>query len=209
MDGSTPSGERRRLSTRELVLFSLLGAMTFAAKMAMAQFPNIEPVSLMVMLLAVCFGWRGLYAVYLYVFLEFAFWGLGLWNVNYLYVWLVLFAGARLLRRAESPPGLGGAVGLLRPAVRGAVRAGVLGHGRLGLRAELVGLRDPDGHFPRRRELRDGIGALPPSAEAADEAAEGLPQGLSRRGRRGRAFGGARPFHLPGVLKNILAAMGG
>lgn len=98
------------------MLFSLLGAMTFAAKMAMAQFPNIEPVSLMVMLLAVCFGWRGLYAVYLYVFLEFAFWGLGLWNVNYLYVWLVLFAGARLLRRAESPlvwAALSGCFGLL------------------------------------------------------------------------------------------------
>ena len=68
--------------------------MTFALKMAMAQLPNIEPVSLMVMLAAVCFGWRGLYAVYLYVFLEFAVWGIGLWNIAYLYVWLALFAAA-------------------------------------------------------------------------------------------------------------------
>ena len=71
----------KRGSVREVVLFAILGAMTFAAKMAMSQFPNIEPVSLLVMLLAVCFGWKGLYAVYLYVLLEFAMWGRGLWSV--------------------------------------------------------------------------------------------------------------------------------
>lgn len=115
MGGSTPSADRR-LTTAELALFGLLGAMTFALKMAMAQLPNIEPVSLMVMLAAVCFGWRGLYAVYLYVFLEFAVWGIGLWNIAYLYVWLVLFAAARLLRRLESPlvwAALSGCFGLL------------------------------------------------------------------------------------------------
>ncbi len=115
MRGSTPPANRR-LTTAELALFGLLGAMTFALKMAMAQFPNIEPVSLMVMLVAVSFGWRGLYAVYLYVFLEFAVWGIGLWNIAYLYVWLALFAAARLLRRMESPliwAALSGCFGLL------------------------------------------------------------------------------------------------
>ena len=47
----------KRGSVREVALFAILGATTFAAKMAMSQFPNIEPVSLLVMLLAVCFGW--------------------------------------------------------------------------------------------------------------------------------------------------------
>lgn len=106
----------RNSSAKELALFSLLGALTFAAKMAMAQFPNIEPVSLLVMLLAVCYGWRGLYAVYLYVFLEFAMWGLGLWSSCYLYIWLILFILARALRRMESPLGwavLSGCFGLL------------------------------------------------------------------------------------------------
>ena len=84
--------------------------------MAMAQLPNIEPVSLCVMLLAVCLGWRGLYAVYIYVLLEIAVWGPGLWSLPYLYVWLILFAAARALRRMESPLGwaaLSGCFGLL------------------------------------------------------------------------------------------------
>jgi len=91
-----------KLSVRELVLFSFFGVLIFAAKMAMAQLPNIEPVSLLVMLLAVCYGWRGLYSVYIYVFLEWAMWGFGLWSICYLYVWLVLFCLARLLRNMES-----------------------------------------------------------------------------------------------------------
>lgn len=106
----------KKLSPREVALYAILGALMFAAKMAMAQLPNIEPVSLMVMLLAVCFGWRGLYAVYLYIFLEFAVWGMDLWSACYLYVWLVLFCFARLLRRMQSALGwavLAGFFGLL------------------------------------------------------------------------------------------------
>ena len=116
MNGPTPRAERRRLSTRELILLGMMGTLTFVLKMSLAQFMNIEPVSLMVLLLAVCFGWKGLYAVYLYVFLEFAVWGFGLWNVAYLYIWLLLFLGARLLRTRESPlvwAVLSGSFGLL------------------------------------------------------------------------------------------------
>lgn len=106
----------RRSFARKAALFGLLGGAMFAAKMAMAPWPNIEPVSLLVMLYAVCFGWQGLYAVCLYVLLEFALWGVGLWSACYLYVWPVLFCLARLLRRMGSPFGwaaLSGCFGLL------------------------------------------------------------------------------------------------
>lgn len=101
---------------RQAALFGLLGGLLFAAKTAMAHLPNIEPVSLLVMLFAVCFGWQGLYAVYLYVLLDCFLWGAGLWAICYLYVWLILFCLARLLRRMESPFGwaaLSGCFGLL------------------------------------------------------------------------------------------------
>ena len=81
----------------------MLGALTFGMKVAMAVLPNIEPVSLMVMLFAVVFGWKGLYPVYLYVMLEILLYGLGFWNVNYLYIWLILFLGAMAMRRLRNP----------------------------------------------------------------------------------------------------------
>ncbi len=86
-----------------MALLSLLAALTFALKLAVALLPNIEPVSLMVMLFMVVFGWKGLYGVYVYVALELLVYGLGIWNVYYLYVWAVLAAAAMLLRKMEQP----------------------------------------------------------------------------------------------------------
>ena len=108
--------KRRRLSLGEMVLFGMLGALTFALKVCMAALPNIEPVSLMVMLFAAVFGWRALYPTYVYVAMEILWFGLGTWNFNYFYIWAVLAVAAVLLRKMESPLGwamLSGAFGLL------------------------------------------------------------------------------------------------
>lgn len=81
----------------------MLGALTFGAKVAMSGLPNIEPVSLMVMLFAVVFGWKALYPIYLYVLMEVLLYGIQLWNINYLYVWLVLAVIAMALRKMRNP----------------------------------------------------------------------------------------------------------
>ncbi len=94
-----------KLTVREVCLFGILGAMTFAAKYVMSFLPNIEPVSLLVMVYAVVFGLKALFPIYLYVLLEILFYGLGLWNINYLYVWAVLAVLAWLLRDMEEPLG--------------------------------------------------------------------------------------------------------
>ncbi len=88
---------------RQIALFGVLGALTFGAKVAMSGLPNIEPVSLMVMLFAVVFGWKCLYPVYLYVLMEILLYGINLWNINYLYVWALLALAARAMRRLQHP----------------------------------------------------------------------------------------------------------
>ena len=92
-----------RLTVREMVLFAMLSALTFALKWAMSWLPNIEPVSLMIMLFAVIFGRKALYPTYLYVLLEILFYGLGTWNICYLYVWTILALAALAMHRAEHP----------------------------------------------------------------------------------------------------------
>ena len=107
-----------------MVLFGVLGAMTFAAKYVMSFLPNIEPVSLMVMLFAVTFGWKWVYPVYLYVAMEILFYGISLWNINYLYIWAVLAVAAVLLREMRHPLAWGilsGTFGLLFGALCGIV----------------------------------------------------------------------------------------
>lgn len=85
------------------MLFGMLGALTFAAKVAMAALPNIEPVSLMVMLFAVVFGWKCIYPIYLYVLLELLLFPPNLWSINYLYIWMLLALGAMAMKRLRNP----------------------------------------------------------------------------------------------------------
>ena len=110
----------------------MLGALTFAAKYVMSFLPNIEPVSLMVMLFAVVFGKKWVYPVYLYVMLEILFYGISLWNINYLYVWAVLAVSADFLRNMRHPLAwamLSGTFGLLFGALCGIVDVFIGGFG--------------------------------------------------------------------------------
>lgn len=105
-----------KIKVREMTLFAVLGAMTFGAKYAMAFLPNIEPVSLFVVLFGVTFGRKALYPIGIYVMMEILFYGLGTWNIMYLYIWPMLGLGAYLLRKMEHPLGwavFSGGFGLL------------------------------------------------------------------------------------------------
>ena len=95
--------DKKALNIREVALFGILGALTFGLKVAMSVLPNIEPGALLVMLYAVIFGRKCLFPVYLYVVMEILFYGIQLWNINYLYVWAILALAAWLLRRQNSP----------------------------------------------------------------------------------------------------------
>lgn len=111
-----------KLTTFEIVLFGVLGALTFAAKLVMSPLPNIEPVSLMIMLFAVTFGWKALYPTGLYVAMEALYYGINVWNIYYLYIWAILAISAILFRKMEDPLGwaiLSGAFGLAFGALCG------------------------------------------------------------------------------------------
>lgn len=123
---------KKKLTLREVVLFGVLAALTFGLKVAMSALPNIEPVSLMVMLFAVTFGWKGLYPMYLYVVMEILFYGINLWNINYLYVWTVLLVAAKLLKDMHNPLGwavVSGVFGLFFGALCGIVDIFIGGFG--------------------------------------------------------------------------------
>lgn len=96
-------------------MLALLGALMFGLKISMAALPNIEPVSLLVLVYTAVFGRKALYAIYTYVLLEILLFGLGLWNLNYLYVWFFLYLLCRVLKNMGTRWGwaiLSGAFGL-------------------------------------------------------------------------------------------------
>ena len=116
--------KKEKLTLREVVLFGVLGALTFALQVAMAPLPNIEPVSLLVLLFAAVFVWKCLYPVYVFVVMEILFYGLGLWNVNYLYIWAVPALAGVSLRQMDMALGwalVSGVFGLAFGALCGIV----------------------------------------------------------------------------------------
>ena len=97
-----PSPSAGKLSARELCILSLMAALIFGTKVALASLPNINLNSVLIILTVLFFGWKGLYTVYVYVLLEGLVFGFSVWWVGYLYVWAILVVVVMLFRRNDS-----------------------------------------------------------------------------------------------------------
>lgn len=78
---------------------ALATALAFSLQIAMAGLPNIEPVSLLILLFTLHFRKKTLLMIYAFALLEGVWYGFHLWWVMYLYVWTVLWAAVMLLSR--------------------------------------------------------------------------------------------------------------
>ncbi len=85
-----------------LVVAALLAALLFTVQVALGFLPNIELVSLMVILFTLVFGRLTVYAIYAFALLEGLMYGFGIWWVMYLYVWTILYLIVVLFKKNES-----------------------------------------------------------------------------------------------------------
>ncbi len=97
---STPGG---KLNAKELTLLALLSAMMVASQVVLAAVPNVHIVGVLVIITTLLFGWKALYAVYAFAFLEMLIYGAGIWVVNYFYVWPLMVVCAMPFRQVRSP----------------------------------------------------------------------------------------------------------
>lgn len=95
-----------RTASRRVVLCALLAAMVTVLQVAMAVLPNIEPVSLLMMVYALVFGRQVFYIVFTFILLEGLVFGFQLWWVSYLYIWPVWVGVVLLLKRGGERPAL-------------------------------------------------------------------------------------------------------
>lgn len=89
-------------STRRIAVTGLLAALLVVSKFALDGLPNVELVSLLVILYTLEFPTLALPAVYTYVMLYGLLNGFGLWWIGQLYIWLVLMLLTRLMRQNHS-----------------------------------------------------------------------------------------------------------
>ena len=94
---NTPN--KKRLTTSELVIFALLGALMFCSKIVMEALPNIHLLGMLTMTYTIVYRKKALIPIYVYVLLNGLYCGFNMWWIPYLYIWTVLWAVTMVLPR--------------------------------------------------------------------------------------------------------------
>ncbi|MBR6743424.1 MAG: hypothetical protein IKL94_02900 [Clostridia bacterium] len=89
----------KRISLKELLVLTIFGPLLFSLKLLLEILPNIEPISLLLMVFTYRFGLKALIPTYIYVGLDVFLHGINIWNVMYLYVWAIIVFAVLPLRK--------------------------------------------------------------------------------------------------------------
>ena len=84
--------------------------------MVLSQIPNVELTSFLIIMFTLYFGKRIFYVIPVFILIEGAIWGFGIWWVMYLYTWPILAICVLFLKKMRSALGwaiLSGVFGLL------------------------------------------------------------------------------------------------
>lgn len=87
----------KKMTVREMVIFSLLGAVMFVSKQIMEFLPNIHMLGMLIMVYTLVYRKKALIPIYIFVLLEGVFGGFSLWWIPYIYIWAVLWGVTMLL----------------------------------------------------------------------------------------------------------------
>lgn len=84
-------------TTREIVIFAMLGSVMYASKLIMEFAPNIHLIGVFTIAFTVVYRKKALYPIYVYVLLTGFFSGFATWWIPYLYLWTLLWGAVMLL----------------------------------------------------------------------------------------------------------------
>ena len=87
------------MSARRITRIALLSAILYVSKAALEFMPNVELVSLLVIVYTLVLGNEAFLTVTVFNLFELIQWGFGSWWVSYLYVWPLLVLIVLLLRK--------------------------------------------------------------------------------------------------------------
>jgi len=80
----------KKNTTKDIVILAMCTAILFVQQIALAVLPNIELVSLLIIVYATTFRYKSLYIIYVFAILEGIFYGFHIWWISYLYIWTIL-----------------------------------------------------------------------------------------------------------------------
>lgn len=90
------------MKTREIVTCGFLAAILLVVQVMLSFLPNIELVSLLVIVYTLVFQRKTLVILYTFALLQGLLYGFGIWWIMYLYVWTILYGIVRKFRKNEN-----------------------------------------------------------------------------------------------------------
>lgn len=90
------------MKAKELVMLGMMSAILVTVQVALGFIPNVELISLLIILCTIIYGWKTLYIIYTFTLVEGFIYGFGDWWFNYLYVWTILLILAMIFRKNRS-----------------------------------------------------------------------------------------------------------
>ena len=87
---------------REGVVLALFAALMIVSKEALAFLPNVEIVTLIIILITHNMGAKSLYAVYVFCIVQALIYPSGTWIISYFYVWAILVFAVLALRKSAN-----------------------------------------------------------------------------------------------------------
>ncbi len=91
-----------KFTIKDVAVIGVCAGLMTALKFAMSSLPNVEPVTLLVILFTQAFGKKTLPMIYCFVLLEGVIYGFHLWWFSYLYIWAILYFVVRAMGEIES-----------------------------------------------------------------------------------------------------------
>lgn len=96
------NGKHFRITAQEIARIGVMTATLEAVKLALSFLPNVELVTLFIILYTLFFGKKTIYAIAAFIFIEGIHYGFGLWWFMYVYIWPLLAGLTYLFRKQES-----------------------------------------------------------------------------------------------------------
>lgn len=91
------------MEIKDIPLIGMLGALLMVTQITLAFLPNIELITLLIILFTLLFKKKVVYIISVFIVLQGITYGFGLWWINYLYIWFILAILVAIFSKEKSP----------------------------------------------------------------------------------------------------------
>jgi len=94
--------KNKRIRVLDLAVIGIMVAIMLVAKVVLDILPNIELVSFLVIMYGLCFGWRVLCVIPIFVAVQALLYPFGDWVIMYIYIWWIPALAGMLFKRVDN-----------------------------------------------------------------------------------------------------------